>query len=199
MYEINSLSSNPQNLSGIDLMAQATDFWYNMIATEYRVRSKEDSKALPPNSVCRDKAIISSLSDEGAKGRIFLAQICGLPALIYKDSFQIVAMPKYNVKGCQECQFRSVIIVHKESYIQDIIHLFNSISVTIAISSRTSTSGNLLFAATLGREFFQKSVNRIIYSGSHIESVFCILNGRADIAAVDCITYETIAHYFPGI
>ena len=201
MYEVSNIEQ-----CAFSLMQSNTDTWYSTILQEFyhSIPSCKNHYAewIPPQKLTRSKESLASLSDTAKEGKLFLAQVCSLPALVYSDSFQVLASPVYCVDGCDSYLTRSVLIVRADSTIETIesllcMRLYEG-DLTIAISSRTSTSGCLLLAATFGRDFMSRAVGRIKYTGSHLGSIHCVSEGRADLAAVDCVTFATIRRYFPG-
>lgn len=201
MYEVSNIEP-----CAFSLMQSNTDTWYSTIRQEFydAIPNFESDCAqwIPPQTLSRSKETLASLSDTAKEGKLFLAQVCSLPALVYNDSFRVLASPVYCVDGCDSYLTRSVLIVKADSTIETIesllcMSLYEG-DLTIAISSRTSTSGCLLLAATFGRDFMNHAVGRIKYTGSHLGSIQCVSDGRADLAAVDCVTFATVQRYFPG-
>lgn len=212
MYEIHRAQDNllPKELE------HASDEWYRAILRCFLSRDgnaddcaddndynddKNDTESLrqPPRRLSRDEDKLASLSDWGAQGKVFLAQTCGFPAMIYSDSFKMIAIPKYIVQGCQGCDQRSAIVTFRGSSIASLAHLFREdIRLTLAISSRVSTSGCLVLAATLGSEVIRRMADRMVYTGSHLRSILSIIQKRADIAAIDCVSLATIQANYPG-
>ena len=202
MYEVSNIEH--ENNSFL-LMQSNTDNWYSTILHEFNnsmVNCESEGEWIPPQMLSRSKATLASLSDTAKEGKLFLAQVCSLPALVYNDSFQILASPAYGVDGCDNYFTRSVLIVRADSTIESLEGLLRMKpydgDLTVAVSSRTSTSGCLLFAATFGRDFMDNAVGMIKFTGSHLGSIQCVSDGRADIAAVDCVTFATVRRYFPG-
>ena len=129
-------------------------------------------------------------------GKLFLAQTCGWPLLHGggENYYSVVAVPKYNFPGCNGSEYSSVIVVNKANHkIQNVNDIYGK---TVVINSRSSCSGCLLLACTLGKEIMQTTTT--IYSGSHVESLKLVSEGKADVASIDCVTFGLLKHYCPS-
>jgi ABC-type phosphate/phosphonate transport system substrate-binding protein len=128
---------------------------------------------------------------------LLLSQTCGYPfASRLRGKVRLVATPVYDHPGCDGPLMCSFIIVRTGSSLRTLEDLRGT---TAAINSPDSNSGSNLFRAAvapLAREgrFF----GRIIETGSHGGSIAAVVEGRADSAAIDCITYANIRRFDPG-
>ncbi|MBX5228369.1 PhnD/SsuA/transferrin family substrate-binding protein [Rhizobium sp. NLR9b] len=127
---------------------------------------------------------------------LLLSQTCGYPfARRLRGRVRLVATPVYGHPGCDGALMRSFIIVRKDSPLWSLEDLRGT---TAAINSLDSNSGSNLFRAAIaplarGGRFF----GRIIETGSHGGSIAAVAEGRADSAAIDCITYANIGRFDP--
>jgi ABC-type phosphate/phosphonate transport system substrate-binding protein len=128
---------------------------------------------------------------------LLLSQTCGYPfARRLRRRVRLVATPVYDHPGCDGPLMCSFIVVRKDSSLCSLEDLHGT---TAAINSPDSNSGSNLFRAAVaplardGRFF-----DRIIETGSHGGSIAAVLEGRADSAAIDCITYANIRRFDPG-
>ncbi|MBX5156690.1 PhnD/SsuA/transferrin family substrate-binding protein [Rhizobium sp. NZLR8] len=128
---------------------------------------------------------------------LLLSQTCGYPFVTrLSGKVRLVATPVYNHPGCDGPLMRSFIIARTDSAHRSLEDLRGT---TAAINSPDSNSGSNLFLAAVaplardGRFF-----GRIIETGSHGGSIAAVLEGRADSAAIDCITYANIRRFDPG-
>ena len=178
MYEVSNIEHEN---SAFLLMQTKTDEWYSLILQEFKNSivecESECIEWIPPQMLSRSKATLASLSDTAKEGKLFLGQVCSLPAIVYNDSFQIIASPCYDVDGCDNYFTRSVLIVRADSTIETLEGLIRmrpyQRDLIVAVSSRTSTSGCLLFAATFGRDFMDHAIERVKFTGSHLGSIYC--------------------------
>jgi len=128
---------------------------------------------------------------------LYLSQCCGYDVRNgYADRFHIVATPCYAAPGCEGADYRSVVVVGADAEAR---HLADLRGAVCAINGPESHSGmNALRAlvAPLSRDgrFFAK-VRR---SGRHIDSLAMVAEGKADVAAIDCVTHALLARHRPG-
>lgn len=128
--------------------------------------------------------------------RLLLSQTCGYPLVTsLAGAVQVVGAFRYNAPGCSGIRYRSELVVRSEDRARSIEDLHGR---TVAINSADSHSGcNALRALvaplaassdadenTEGTSFFARTV----VSGSHRASLAMVREGRADIAAIDCVT-----------
>ncbi|EJZ20008.1 PhnD/SsuA/transferrin family substrate-binding protein (plasmid) [Rhizobium sp. Pop5] len=127
---------------------------------------------------------------------LLFSQTCGYPfASRLRGKVRLVATPVYGHPGCDGPLMRSFILVRKDSPLNSLEDLRGT---TAAINSPDSNSGSNLFRAAVaplarnGRFF-----SRIIETGSHGGSIAAVIEGRANSAAIDCITYANIRRFGP--
>ena len=129
---------------------------------------------------------------------LLLSQCCGADLVgRYAETLTLVATPLYQARGCDDCNYSSVILVAEDSPATGLSDLRDSVCV---VNSRKSHSGaNALRAlvAPLSRQgrFF----SRVVTSGSHPASVTAVARRKADIAAIDCVTYAHLERYRPSL
>ncbi len=134
--------------------------------------------------------------DVWSNPNLLLSQTCGYPyAKRLRGKVRLVATPRYGHPGCNGAFARSFVLVHASSGITRLDGLRGRVA---AINSRDSNSGYNLFRAALapvadGRRMFSS----VLETGSHAASIEAVVERRADCAAVDCITYGTIARFSP--
>jgi ABC-type phosphate/phosphonate transport system substrate-binding protein len=123
--------------------------------------------------------------------RLLLGQGCEYPlATSFAGSVRLVATPRYCAPGCEGSSYRSAIVVRIEDPAEKLADLRERRCV---INEPDSNSGmNFLRAAIAplaGGEPFFASVS---LSGSHWNSAAMVAHGRADVAALDCVS---LAHF----
>jgi ABC-type phosphate/phosphonate transport system substrate-binding protein len=127
---------------------------------------------------------------------LLLSHTCGFPYVkSLRGKVRLVATPCYAYPGCAGSSMRSFIITSKNAGLYALEDLRGR---RAAINSRDSNSGYNLFRAAIapvakGPTFFGK----LIETGGHAASIAAVVEGRADCAAIDCITYGNIARYAP--
>ncbi|WP_050452077.1 phosphate/phosphite/phosphonate ABC transporter substrate-binding protein [Candidatus Burkholderia verschuerenii] len=130
---------------------------------------------------------------------LLLAQTCGYPlthALVAR--VRLVATPVFDAPGCVGATYRSVLVVRHDLHAAT---LEDCRGLRAIYNSDDSNSGmNLLrhAAAPLARNGrFFSSVER---SGGHLASLQALaVDGRADLAAIDCVTYAFAREHRPEL
>jgi ABC-type phosphate/phosphonate transport system substrate-binding protein len=123
---------------------------------------------------------------------LFFAQTCGYPLTHeLKNRVTLVATPVYAIEGCAGGRYHSVIIARADS---DVRTLDDVAGKTAAINGYDSQSGwNALRHSLIGKG----APARILESGGHRRSMAAVREGRADIAAVDCVSYANFSAVAP--
>ncbi|MEP7085579.1 MAG: PhnD/SsuA/transferrin family substrate-binding protein, partial [Betaproteobacteria bacterium] len=159
------------------------DAWWAGLAAALRAEGIDDV----PDSLERSLAFDALWSAPD----LLLAQACGYPLMIeWSDRLQYLATPRHRAPGCEGSNYCSWLVVAADSRFVDIEDLRGA---QCSINGRNSHSGyNALRAhvAPLARNgrFF----GAVRVSGGHAESLAQIARGEADIAAIDCVTYELL-------
>ncbi len=128
--------------------------------------------------------------------RLVLAQTCGFPFVKHlKGRVRLVATPVYEAPGCSGADMCSFIITRERGAPKG---LAACRGLRAAINETGSNSGyNLLRAAIAphagGRAFFTD----ILETGGHLASIEAVRSGEADLAAIDCITYDLLRRHAP--
>ena len=113
-----------------------------------------------------------------------------------KGQFTVLGAPGYDAAGCAETRHRSFIVVRDVSYLERPDDLRDK---TFAINELNSNSG-----MNLPRHLFARGqkdgtfFGRVVISGSHAKSADLVSTGRADAAAIDCVTFALLQRYRPA-
>jgi ABC-type phosphate/phosphonate transport system substrate-binding protein len=130
--------------------------------------------------------------------RLLLGQGCEYPlAKSFADTVRLVASPCFVAPGCDGATYRSAIVVREDDPAATLADLCQRRCV---INEADSNSGMNLLRATLaplakGRRFFQS----VQHSGSHLRSAEMVGDGRADVAALDCVSLAHFRRLYPSI
>ena len=128
---------------------------------------------------------------------LLLSQSCGYPvATALRDAVRVVATPHYAATGCDGLRYRSAVVVRASSRLTTLDGLRGAVC---AFNARDSQSGyNALRAAVApianGRPFFSATVG----TGVHALSIEAVRNRRADVCAVDCVTWALLSRHRPS-
>ncbi len=127
---------------------------------------------------------------------LFIGHTCGYPLMTrLQDVVLPFCVPVFKVPGTADTQYSSRIIVAIDSGIQSLTDCRNRIA---ACNDSHSNSGmNVLRHAIAqlnpGKAFF----SAVVESGSHWQSLEAVAEGRADVAAIDCISFQLIEDKWP--
>ena len=127
---------------------------------------------------------------------LLLSQSCGYPvATALRARVRVVATPHYAAPGCEGPRYSSAVVVRASSAVAALDALRGAVC---AFNSRDSQSGYNAFRAALapiagGRPFFSNAIE----TGAHIASIEAVRDGRADVCAVDCVTWALLARHRP--
>jgi len=126
---------------------------------------------------------------------LLLSQTCGFPLVEFLPQVQLVGTFNYSAPGCNGPYYRSFLVVRAEDSHATLADFRGR---TVAFNSTDSQSGfNSLRAliaplAENGNFFGDK-----LETGGHRYSLAAVQHGRADIAAIDCVTLELLRRYVP--
>jgi ABC-type phosphate/phosphonate transport system substrate-binding protein len=143
---------------------------------------------------------------------LLLGQTCGYPLMKgLTGPVRLVATPTYDVPHCEGARYRSLVVVRKDEAATSLVRLRGRVA---AVNSMTSHSGMNAFRRlvadyvrqsdglqgrapdrTGGTGFF----GDVVESGSHLDSLRAVAAGKADVAAIDAVSFHLIARGEPGL
>ncbi len=124
---------------------------------------------------------------------LIFSQICGYPFTHeFKGLLQYVATPHYSCEGCNDATYSSFIFARKA------LPLGEFRGKIPAINSMDSMSGmlalKLVFAPFVTNgEFFERKLK----TGSHLNSLQAVREGKADVCAIDAVCVALAEKYRP--
>jgi ABC-type phosphate/phosphonate transport system substrate-binding protein len=162
----------------------AIDAWWAGLARHWRAAGLDDIPAAAH--------MPADLYELWLAPDLFFAQTCGYPLTHeLKDRVTLVATPVYAIEGCAGGRYHSVIIARADS---DVLTLDDVAGKTAAINGYDSQSGwNALRHSLIGKG----APGRILESGGHRRSMAAVREGRAEIAAIDCVSYANFSAVAP--
>lgn len=167
----------------------ATDAWWSGLARAFAREGVADV----PSRLHREGCYRESWT----RGDLLLSQSCGYPLTHeLRGRVALVATPCYAAQGCAGSDYRSVVIVHSDCPAKDLSELRGKRCVVSSASSHSGyNSLRELVARRSGGDCF---FDRVEVSGSHLSSIALVAAGRADIAAIDCVTHALLKHHDPA-
>lgn len=122
---------------------------------------------------------------------LVFSQTCGMPYRMHlRDHAVLVGTPDYGLAGCAPGHYRSAVVVRADDSRQT-VEAFQD--ARFAFSGTGSQSGYAsLYNMLKPRGFWFASR---VQSGGHLVSAQMVADGRADIAALDAVTWRLIQRY----
>ncbi|MFM0734105.1 PhnD/SsuA/transferrin family substrate-binding protein [Paraburkholderia sediminicola] len=150
------------------------------------------------NPACRIVEPDEELHTFWRRPDVLLSQTCGYPLMHgLNDHVQLIATPRFDAPGCEGADYSSVVVTRTEAP-------FDSLAACrgarAAYNQDDSNSGMNVFrhaVAPLAREgaFF----STVLRTGSHLGSLRAVAENRADVAAIDCVTFAFVCDELPEL
>ena len=128
---------------------------------------------------------------------LLLSQSCGYPvARSLRGVLRVVATPHYAAPGCEGHRYSSAVVVRVSSCMTALDAMRGAVC---AFNSRDSQSGYNALRALIapisgGAPFFSDTIE----TGAHAASIEAVRSARADVCAVDCVTWALHARHRPS-
>ncbi|MDU9004827.1 phosphate/phosphite/phosphonate ABC transporter substrate-binding protein [Sedimentitalea todarodis] len=124
---------------------------------------------------------------------LLLAQTCGMPyrTRLYQ-TVALIGTPDYGVTGCPPGYYNSVLVVRADAP-EDRLHDFSG--GTFAYNEPMSQSG--WAAPMVHLNALGVSVQTLTKTGAHAASAKAVADGRADMAALDVVTWTLLQEHDP--
>ena len=136
----------------------------------------------------------SVLRDPG----LFIGHTCGYPLMNHlQDAVTPFCVPVFNVTGVEGNLYSSRFIVAADSEISSLVECGGRIA---AINNSDSNSGMNVLRHAIAKlnpaaPFFASVIN----SGGHLQSLTAVAELRADVAAIDCVSFQFIEDRWPEL
>jgi ABC-type phosphate/phosphonate transport system substrate-binding protein len=173
------------------------DDWRALLAHVHaRMRPWLDARG---DSLAIVEPLGSALTEFWLRDDVLLSQTCGYPLVhALADRVQLVATPAFHIQGCENGDYRSVLVARRAA---DAGSIEDCRGLRAAYNNDDSNSGmNLLrqsvapFAAR--RPFFRS----VLETGGHLASLRALAEDQtADVAAIDCVTFEFVRGHLPDL
>jgi len=124
---------------------------------------------------------------------LLLSQTCGMP---YRNSLhgkvQLVGTPDFNVSGCKPGYYCSAMVVRPEDKDKPLAEFKKRVLAYNSKDSQSGYSAPYWHCHNAGFWF-----DKTHCSGGHQLSALAVLDGTADIAAIDAVTWRMLCTYEP--
>jgi ABC-type phosphate/phosphonate transport system substrate-binding protein len=147
-----------------------------------------------PRALTRDLPLEAICAHPG----LLLTQTCGYPLMtVLGDQVQLVATPRYRALGCAGPFHRSAIVVSAASSARALRDLRGG---RCAVNDMQSNTGMNLFRAELAEvAASQPFFAEVQVTGAHLASLEAVAAGRADVAAIDSVTFAHLQRLRPQL
>ncbi len=138
-----------------------------------------------------------NVDDLWSDPELLFSQCCGFDLVgAHAARLRPIATPRYRAPGCAGSDYASLVVVAADS---DAAALADLRGRVCAINGRGSHSGmNALRALVAPLSENGRFFSAVIESGGHLASLALVASGRADVAAIDCVTHALLARHRPA-
>jgi ABC-type phosphate/phosphonate transport system substrate-binding protein len=157
-------------------IAGATDALWHAIA-----RRLNAAGIAAPETLDRTRRAEDVWRDPG----LVLSQTCGFPyATRLSDAVRLVAAPVYDVEGCEGPRYSSMLVARRDDAPASVAACAD---LRFARNASDSLSGYVALRVEMRAAGLDSQAVRWVETGSHRASLKAVAEGRADVAAIDCI------------
>ena len=167
----------------------ATDAWWAGIARHLETAGIDGA----PDRLTRPEALAAVWDDPA----LLVGQGCGYPFTHgYADRWQYLATPVYAAPGCAGVSYCSWLVVRANSDVERVAALRGRIA---AVNAPESHSGCLALRAAVAAADPAPgpAFAAVLWTGGHRASLHAVAEGRADVAAIDCVSHALLAAHAP--
>jgi len=129
---------------------------------------------------------------------LLIGHTCGYPLMMQlQDALMPICAPCFDVPGARGKYYTSQFIVPAESAIESLQQCRGKI---VALNGKNSNSGMNVLRHALAKlgaraHYFAES----LITGGHHASIEAVATNQAQLAAIDCVTYQLLADQDPGL
>ena len=137
-----------------------------------------------------------SLHDLWSDPDLMFSQCCGYDVVArFKNILTPLAVPHFDVAGCAGREYSSLVVVNEDCPYNDVLKMRGTVVAINGAESHSGMSSLRQLVAPLQKNgrFF----NEVLVSGAHVGSLGMLRRRKADVAAIDCVTYELLSAYQP--
>jgi ABC-type phosphate/phosphonate transport system substrate-binding protein len=138
------------------------------------------------------------LRPDGIGPETLFTQICGYPLFKhFRGRGVVLATPCYAIEGCDGPSHRAFFMVRVDESAQRLEDFRDRI---FGCNSLGSNSGMNLPRLSLARIADRRPLFRaVVLTGSHVQSLAQLVDGKIDLCSVDCVTWGFVARFRPEL
>jgi ABC-type phosphate/phosphonate transport system substrate-binding protein len=129
---------------------------------------------------------------------LLLSQTCGYPLMYGLNSnVQLIATPHFDAPGCAGANYSSMLVAHADAPFDT---LADCRGARAAYNQDDSNSGMNAFRHAVARLAHSDAYfSATLRTGSHLGSLRAVIENRADVAAIDCVTFAFAGDELPEL
>jgi ABC-type phosphate/phosphonate transport system substrate-binding protein len=168
-------------------VAEATDAFWSALARRLRAGGVQNvpdrlQRGVDPRQLWRSPDLL-------------FAQTCGFPLMHeFAGRLALIATPRYAVGACEGPTYRSRIVVRSDDPREKFQDFAGAV---VAINSEDSHSGFNILRWRVAQEKRSGFFAKVERTGAHSASLAALQSGRADLAAIDCVTFALLERHRP--
>lgn len=127
---------------------------------------------------------------------LLFSQTCGYPLThALRGRVRLLATPSYDAPGCKDASYCSIVVVPAHAPTRIFAELRGKRAAFNSPNSHSGFNALRALAAPLAEagHFFIEAIE----TGSHAASLDLVAAGKADVAALDCVTFALLSRYRP--
>ncbi len=130
--------------------------------------------------------------------QLLMSQACGYPLCHeFRDILEVVAVPRYKAEGCQGAYYCSMVVARKGDRCLSLSDFAGRRAAYNCEDSQSGYSSLRAVIAPLAQQtgFFSSTVK----TGAHLKSLAAVAAKKADISAIDCVSWGLAQRLFPEL
>ena len=129
---------------------------------------------------------------------LLLSQTCGYPLMHgLHEQVQLIATPRFDAPGCEGAHYSSVLVTRADAQFDTLAACRGA---RAAYNQDDSNSGmNVFRHAVAPHSRAGMFFSAVLRTGSHLGSLRAVADNRADVAAVDCVTFAFVGDVMPEL
>ncbi|MDR6375969.1 PhnD/SsuA/transferrin family substrate-binding protein [Paraburkholderia strydomiana] len=129
---------------------------------------------------------------------LLMSQTCGYPLMHgLHEQVQLIATPRFDAPGCEGAHYASVLVTRSDAPFDTLASLRGA---RAAYNQDDSNSGmNALRHAVAPHSHEGAFFRAAVRTGSHVGSLRAVAENRADVAAIDCVTFAFVCDEMPDL